>query len=419
MKNFKKNKIIAVTGTGAVTPIGNDVPAFWNNYCQKKSGISVNNRFQNENFRSQIAGLIQQFDPAAHFDPNVYRRIDRVTQLGTVAASEALRQSGLLEWQNSEWKNDAAVFVGTGVGGVITLSEESEKLRTCLPRQVNPLLMPMMLSNITGGYIAIQFGLKGANFCPTTACASGLSAIATACNYINSGLCDVAIAGGAEASIVPIIVAAFDSLKALSFTWNDNPEESSRPFCLKRSGFIIAEGAGTIVLEDYEFAKARGANILATISGWGETCDAYHMVSPAEHGEGIAAAMKKALSMASLLPEKVNHINAHATSTPLGDRLESEAINNVFGKNHEKLFVSALKSSIGHTLGASGAIALISSICMLQNKFIPAGRNSSEIDPECNVNLVKDSGKEFNIAHSIINAAGFGGHNVSVIASAA
>jgi 3-oxoacyl-[acyl-carrier-protein] synthase II len=417
MKNTNGKKEIAVTGLGAITPIGLNVKAFWNNYCQKKSGIKVNNRFDSTNFRSRVAGLIDDFNPQDHFAPNVVRRIDKVMQFGAVAASEALTQSGLLGYPDEKWKSNAAVFMGTGSGGMITLSDEMEKLRTCLPRQVNPMLMPMMLVNSTGGFIGIQFGLKGPNSCISTACASGASAVATACHYISSGMSDVVIAGGTEASIVPIIVAAFDSLKALTFDWNDKPEYASRPYCLKRSGFVIAEGAGAVVLEEYEFAKSRGAVILAKISGWGETCDAHNMVVPNENGAGLASAMQKALTMAGLSPETITHINAHATSTPLGDRVDSEAMKTVFKENRKNIIVSALKSSIGHTLGASGALALITSICMIQNKFIPPALNSSEMDPECDVALSGESGIEGEIHHSLVNASGFGGHNVSIVAS--
>jgi 3-oxoacyl-[acyl-carrier-protein] synthase II len=398
---------------GAITPIGLDVTSFWEASCAGRSNIQLIDRFDASQFNSQIASAVKDFDPLCFVTRREALHLDRCTLLTVGAATEALASSGLNG--NDDWRDRTGVVIGCGVGGIASLSEQIEVLRTSPPRFVNPFLMPMMLNNSPSGFLAIRFKFKGPSTCTTTACASGASALVVAANLIRTGQATVVLAGGAEAAITPIILAAFDSLKALATGWNHQPEAASRPFDKKRAGFVLAEGAGVLVLEERRHALDRGAPILAEIAGWGETTDAHHMFAPAPNGQGVTQAMRLAIERAHLDPGAVDYVNAHATSTPLGDEFEACAIRNVLGDRTEKVPVSAIKSLIGHTLGAAGALAAISSILSLRYGLIPATANLTDPDPACALKHVVGEPYRGSLTTALVNSAGFGGHNVSIL----
>ncbi len=404
---------VVVTGIGAVTPIGLDVQSFWEASCAGRCNTQLIDSFDTTQFNSRIAAAVKDFDPLCFVTRREALHLDRCTLLAVGAATEALANSGLNGHDN--WRERAGVVIGCGVGGVASLSEQMEVLRTSPPRFVNPFLMPMMLNNSPCGFLGIHFRLKGPSSCTTTACASGASALAVACNLIRTDQATVVLAGGTEAAITPIILAAFDSLKALATGWNHQPQAASRPFDKGRAGFVLAEGAGVLVLEERRHALDRGASILAEIVGWGETTDAHHMFAPAPQGQGIAQAMRLAIERARLDPGAVDYVNAHATSTPLGDEFEACAIRDVFGARFSKVPVNAIKSLIGHTLGAAGALAAISAILSLQHGCIPATMNLSDPDPACELNHVVSEPCRAGLNTALVNSAGFGGHNVSIL----
>ncbi|HLF24782.1 MAG TPA: beta-ketoacyl-[acyl-carrier-protein] synthase family protein [Anaerolineae bacterium] len=404
---------VVVTGVGVVTPIGLDVKSFWDAICAGRSGVRLIDAFDTSQFNSQVAGVVEGFDSQSFVTRREALHLDRCTLLAVGAATEALANSCLNG--NDAWHDRAGVVMGTGVGGVLSLSEQMEVLRTSPPRFVSPFLMPMMLNNSASGFLAIHFRLKGPSTCVSTACASGSSALSIGCNWIRAGQANVVLAGGTEAAITPIILAAFDSLKALATGWNQQPEAASRPFDAARAGFVISEGAAALVLEERCHALDRGAPILAEIAGWGETTDAHHMFAPAPNGQGVAQAMRLAIERAQLDAGAVDYVNAHATSTPLGDEFEACAIREVLGARTEQVPVSAIKSLIGHTLGAAGALAVVSAILSLQHGLMPATLNLTHPDPACRLNHVVGGPRRADLTTALVNAAGFGGHNVSIL----
>ncbi len=395
---------------GVVAPSGIGKEEFWNGLLSSKSFISKISTFDASEFRTQIAGEIKDFDPKKYMDPKSSRRYDRYTQLGVAAAKEAIEDANL----NEETLEKAGVIVASGIGGIISLEKEIKNMVNKGPSRVSPFLVPMMIADTLAGTIATIYGAKGPNFATVSACASSAHAMITAANIIQSGQADVVITGGAEAPISPISVAAFGNMKALSAR-NDEPERASRPFDVDRDGFVMGEGAGILVFESLESALKRGAKIYGEIKGYGMSADAYHMVQPDPEGRGAAAAMKKAIEMSGLPLNEIDYVNAHGTSTPVGDVAEMKAVKNVFGEDVNSIVVNSNKSQIGHLLGAAGAVEFVASILSMNNSIIPPTVNLENKDPQIEVNCVANEPLKFEIRNFISNSFGFGGHNASVL----
>lgn len=403
---------VVVTGMGAVTPLGNDVPSTWAGIREGKSGIGPLTRFDASRLTSRIAGEAREFDPAALLDHKQARRMDRFQHFAYAAAVEALRSACFTI--TPENADRVGVIMGSGIGGLGTLSDQFKVLSDRGPSRVSPFLITMMVVDLAPGLISILLGAKGPNFSTVSACATGAHAIGEAADVIRLGQADVMIAGGAEAGLVEIGLAGFCSMRALS-TRNDDPERASRPFDAERDGFVMAEGAGALILEEYEHAVARGAPVLAEIGGYGSTADASHITDPAPNGEGAARAMEMALRRAAMRPEDIGYINAHGTSTLVGDRAETAAIKQVFGGGAANLPVSSTKSMTGHLLGAAGAVEAVLSILAMREGFIPPTINYEHPDPECDLDYVPNVGREAELGAVMSNSFGFGGHNVSLI----
>ncbi|NLJ88026.1 MAG: beta-ketoacyl-ACP synthase II [Epulopiscium sp.] len=405
------NDRVVITGMGCVSPLGNSIDAFWNNIKEGKCGIDYISRFDTENFDVKLAAEVKDFDPSLYMDKREARRMDLYSQYAVAASKMAIDSSGIdLE---SICKERFGVIVGSGIGGIGTIEKEHEKLLNKGPKRVSPLLIPMIIINMAAGNIAIQFGAKGICSTVVTACATGSHAIGEAYDIIRRGRADVIIAGGSEAGITPLSVAGFSSLQALTTTVDIN--RASIPFDAERSGFVMAEGAGIVILESLEHAVKRGAKIYAEIVGYGASCDAYHITSPSEDGEGAARAMKEALKEAGISPEEVSYINAHGTSTPLNDKFETAAIKLVFGENAKNIPISSSKSMTGHLLGAAGAVESIICIKSLEEGFIPPTINYKVSDPECDLDYVPNVGRKQELKYAISNSLGFGGHNASLL----
>lgn len=407
-------KRVVITGLGAITPIGLTVDELEQSLFEGKNGIGTVTRFEaDERYASRIAGEVKNFDVTKYLARKEARRIDLFAQYGLAASFDAIADSCL----NPDSINleRAGVIASSGIGGMATLEREFFTLFEKGPARISPFFVPMLISDILPGHISIRFGFKGLNYSTVSACSSSAHAIGNAFNHIQYGDADIIIAGGAEAAITPMGLAGFSAMKALS-TRNDDPEHASRPFDAKRDGFVVAEGAGMLVLEELEHAKKRDAKIYCEIVGYAATADAYHITAPARGGEGAARAMKLALKNANLSPHEVDYINAHGTSTPLNDQAETEAIKTVFADYAHELPISSTKSMIGHLLGAGGAIELIAVVLSIQNNKIHPTINYEVPDPECDLNYVPGSAiaKEVNVA--ISNSLGFGGHNVCLVA---
>jgi 3-oxoacyl-[acyl-carrier-protein] synthase II len=404
---------IVITGMGALTPVGNNVQDFWASLVAGQSGIGIIQSFDITRFDCKIAGEVKNFEPSSGFkNPRDHRRVDRFTQLAFAATKEAVLQAGIdFSRENSE---RLGIIVGSGIGGLGSLEEQIATLIAKGPGRVSPFVIPMMISNIAAGLLAIEYGLKGPNYAVVTACATSTNAIGEAWRLIRDDEADLMIAGGSEAACTPIGIAGFASMKAMS-TRNDAPEKASRPFDKDRDGFILSEGAGIFVLEELEHAKARGANILAEVSGYGTTNDANHMTAPDPEGAGAARAMAHALKHARLTPDKIGYVNAHATSTPLGDICETKAIKRVLGDHAYKTAVSSTKSMTGHLLGAAGAVELIACVKTLETGIIAPTINLDNPDPECDLDYVPHTAREAKVEACLNNSFGFGGHNASIV----
>lgn len=402
---------VVVTGYGALCALGNNVADIWEAAVAGKSGIAPITRFDATDYGTTFAGEIKGFDAAAEIGKKESRRLDRYSQLAVVATRQAVEMSGLDVSVNAD---RTGVLIGTGVGGVETMESGIENLVTGGPRRVSPFFVPMMLANMASGNVAIDIGAKGPNFAPVSACAAGAHAIGEGVTMIRNGIADVVIAGGAEAPIARIGVAGFSSMGALS-TRNDAPEEASRPFDALRDGFVLAEGAATLVLESLEHARARGATILGEVIGYGLTDDANHMVQPAPGGEGAARAIGLALADAGLTPEQIGYINAHGTSTPLNEKLETAAVKRAFGDAAYNVPMSSTKSMTGHLLGAAGAIEGVFTLLALQNGILPPTINQTDPDPDCDLDYIPNVARAKEIDIAMSNSMGFGGHNVSLI----
>lgn len=402
---------VVVTGMGAITPIGNDVESFWQALKDKTLGIGPITYFDTADFKCKLAAEVKDFDAKAYMDPKTARRMEPFSQFAVAAAKQALDQSGIDMEKEDPFR--VGVSVGSGIGSPQAMERSEKKLLEKGPSRVEPLLVPLMICNMAAGNVAIQFGLKGKCINVVTACATGTHSIGEAFRAIQYGEADVMVAGGTEASITPIGIAGFTSLTALNTT--DDPKRASIPFDKDRNGFVMGEGAGVVVLESLEHAKARGANILAEVVGYGATCDAYHITSPAEDGSGAAKAMEFAMKDAEIMPEQVDYINAHGTSTHHNDLFETKAIRLALGDQAEKVKINSTKSMIGHLLGAAGGVEFITCVKSIQDGYVHATLGLEEPGEGCDLDYTQGDGVEMNVNYAISNSLGFGGHNASLI----
>lgn len=405
---------VVVTGCGCLSPVGNNVTETWQSLLAGRSGVDWITLFDASQHKTRFAAEVKGFDGAALFGSREARRMDRFTQFALAAALEAFAQAELES--NGLDRDRVGVVIGSGIGGISTLLAQVEEMRARGPERVSPFLIPMMIADSAPASIAIRLGLRGPNMALATACASGANAIGEAAEMIRRGVADVMLAGGAEASIVSVAIAALNVMGALS-TRNEAPQQASRPFDRERDGFVMGEGAGMLVLESLEHAQARGARILAELSGYGTSNDAYHISAPAENGAGAALSMRWALEDAGLRPEQIDYINAHGTSTPLNDKSETQAIKAVFGETAYSIPISSTKSMTGHLLGASGALEAVICVQVLQEQILPPTINYEHADPECDLDYVPNRSRRHTVRHVMSNSFGFGGHNATLIFS--
>ncbi len=400
---------VVITGMGAITPLGNTALHTWEAMLAGKSGVDKITLFDTEAFTTKIAAEVKDFDPNEHFDRKEARKLDRYTQFALVAATEAMEDSGLQLEQ--EDKDRIGVIIGSGIGGMYSFEEEHTKLITKGPRRVSPFFIPQMIGDIAAGYVSMKYNLKGPNYGTVSACATAGHALGSALRAIQYGDADIMVAGGAEASVSPMGVAGFNSMKAIS-TRNDEPQRASRPFDAERDGFVMGEGAGVLILEELEHAIARGAHIYAEFSGMSFTADAHHITAPAPGGEGAVRAMRGAIKDAGLTTEQIDYINAHGTSTGENDKNETAAIKTVFGDKAYHMSISSTKSMSGHLLGASAAIEFIAATYAVVNGQIPPTINYENPDPNCDLSYVPNTAIAHDVKAAISNSFGFGGHNV-------
>jgi 3-oxoacyl-[acyl-carrier-protein] synthase II len=408
---------VVITGMGVVTPVGNDLETFWSNLKNGVSGIHTIDAFDVTGYDCRIGGQVRDFDPKPFFkNPKDVRRTDRFTHLAMAAAKMAMADSGI-DVANLKERDRFGVMIGTGEGGLKTLQDQLRILLTKGPGRNSPFTIPMLISNMAGGVISMEFDLRGPNLCIVTACATSNNAIGESWRIIKFGDADVFLAGGAEASIVEIGLAGFSAMKALS-TRNDEPERASRPFDRDRDGFVMSEGAGIVVLEELEHAKARGAKIYCEITGYGISADAYHMTAPPPDGEGASRAMKMALEHAGISPEQVDYINAHATSTDIGDLCETRAIKQIFGEHAYKVPISSTKSMTGHLLGGAGGVEMAACALAIRDSVIPPTINLENPGEECDLDYTPDLARDKKVRVALNNSFGFGGHNATLVATA-
>jgi 3-oxoacyl-[acyl-carrier-protein] synthase II len=414
---MNNDRRVVITGLGVVTPVGNDVKTFWANLRNGVSGIRRIDAFDTTDYDSKIGGQVRDFDPKPFFkNPKDARRTDRFSQLAMAAAKMALEDSGI-DVANYKQRDRFGVLVSSGIGGLKTLQDQLTILLTKGPSRTSPFTIPMLLTNMASGLISMEFDLRGPNLCVVTACATSNNSIGEAWRIIKFGDADVFLAGGCEASIVEIGLAGFSAMKALS-TRNDEPERASRPFDRDRDGFVVSEGAGVVVVEELEHARARGAKIYCEITGYGVSADAYHMTAPPPDGEGAARSMQRALEQARLAPEQVDYINAHATSTDIGDICETRAIKQVFGAHAYKLAISSTKSMTGHLLGGAGAVEMAVCALAIRDSVIPPTINLENPDKECDLDYTPNVARERKVRVALNNSFGFGGHNATLVAAA-
>ena len=407
---------VVVTGIGVVSPVGNDLETFWNSLIQGKSGIRRYQAFDSTNFDCKIAGEIQNFEATKYFKvPKTIKRTDRFTQFAMAGAKMALDDSGIN--LDTIDRTRFGVMLGSGIGGLFSMEQEAQRLLERGPSRVSPFTIAMMISNMASGIVSMEYDLRGPNMCIVTACATANNSIGEAWRIIKFGDADGFIAGGCEATITPLGIAGFASMKALSVR-NDDPEKACRPFDRDRDGFVMSEGAGIVVLEEYESAKKRGARIYCELAGYGCTGDAYHMTAPMPEGEGAARAIQIALRHGKTNPEEVDYINAHATSTGLGDICETKAIKLALGEHSKKVAVSATKSVTGHLLGAAGGVELAASALAMKHGLIPPTINLENQDPECDLDYVPNVAREAKLSCVLSNSFGFGGHNATLLLKA-
>ena len=405
---------IVVTGMGVVSPLGLDITSLWEALKAGKSGVDRITSFDAGLFETQIAAEVKGFNPTDHLEHREARRMDRYTQFAVVASLQAVAQAKLDLANNPSEAGDVGVLIGSGIGGLTTLSAQMAVLAEKGPQRVSPLLVPMMISDAASGQVSIMLGAKGLNFCATSACSSGADAVGEACEVIKRGDARVMLAGGAEAAITPIGIAGFNSAGALSRR-NDEPQKASRPFDAERDGFVMGEGAAVLVLESLPHALKHNANILAEVVAYGATSDAYHITKPSTKGEGGAKAMHVALKKAAMQPAEIEYINAHGTSTTINDRCETLAIKTVFGDYAYHVPISSTKSMMGHLIGAAGAIEAIICVLAIQHGVIPPTINLTHPDPECDLDYVPNTARQKKVRTALSNSFGFGGHNSVLI----
>ncbi len=403
---------VVVTGIGAITPLGLDMPATWANLLRGQSGVDRITLFDASNYETRIAGEVKGFDPTVYIDRKNVRRMDRFAHFAVAASMQALQQSGLKV--TPENQDSIGIIIGSGIGGLTTLYEQTKVLLEKGPDRISPFLGPMMIADMAAAQVSIALGIKGPNMCVTSACSSGSDAIGAAYELVKHGEIQAALTGGAEAIVNPIGIAAFSALKAIS-TRNDAPQQASRPFDAGRDGFIISEGAGILMLENLDYARRRGAPILAEIIGYGASGDAFHVTQPLENGEGAARAMQTALKKAGITPEEVDYINAHGTSTQLNDKMETKAIKTVFGARAGQVPVSSVKSMLGHLIGAAGAVESGVCIYAIREGIVPPTINLTTPDPECDLDYVPNAARRVRVTTALKNSFGFGGHNSALI----
>jgi 3-oxoacyl-[acyl-carrier-protein] synthase II len=403
---------VVITGMGAVSPFGVTVDDFWSALVEGRSGVSPVTLFDASAFDVRIGGECTSFSPADHIDRKIIKRLDRFAQFALVATKEAHQGSGLDFTKEDTWR--VAVIYGSGIGGLGTLEEQHSRLESKGPGKVSAFTIPRLMSNAASGNVSIAYGLHGPAVAVSSACASATNAMGEALSYIRRNVSDIVITGGAEAALTPLALSAFAAMKALSAR-NDDPTHACRPFDRDRDGFVLSEGAGTLIFEELEHAKKRGAPILAEVIGFGSTSDADHITQPAEDGRGAAAAMRFALEDAGIAPEEVDYVNAHGTSTPIGDLAETKALKQVFGDSARNLVVSSTKSCAGHALGASGALELIATIESIRHSVVPPTINLDNPDPECDLDYCPNTARDRRIKIALSNSFGFGGHNACIL----
>lgn len=405
-----RNRVV-VTGMGAITPIGNSVDGFWNGLKEKKVGIGPISVFDTTDYKVKLAAEVKEFEGKNYMDPKTAKRMERFSQFAVAASKEALEDAGINMEKEEPYR--VGVCIGSGIGSLQSIEREYKKLLDKGPNRVNPLLVPLMIGNMAAGNVAIQFGLKGKCFNVVTACATGTHSIGEAFRSIQYGEADVMVAGGTEASITPLSIAGFGALTALSTS--QDPLRASIPFDKERNGFVMGEGAGVVVLESLEHAKARGAKIYGELVGYGATCDAYHITSPAEDGSGAAKAMEVAIEDAGIKPEDIDYVNAHGTGTHHNDLFETKAIKLALGQHAYEVSVNSTKSMVGHLLGAAGGVEFITCVKSIEEGFVHATAGLETEDEDCDLNYTKGEGVHREIQYAISNSLGFGGHNASLV----
>ncbi|MEN9406430.1 MAG: 3-oxoacyl-[acyl-carrier-protein] synthase 2 [Bacillota bacterium] len=401
---------VVITGAGVISPLSSQKEEFWAKLAAGESGIGELTAFDTDQYEVKIAGEVRDFDPTLYMARKDSKRMDRFAQFAVAAAKKAVADAKI-----SLNGDETAVYIGAGIGGLQTIEEQHSCLLAKGPRRVSPFFIPMLIGNMAAGQVALQLGLKGPNFSIVSACSTGTHAIGEAMRLLQRKEVNVVLAGGAEATILPMAVAGFSAMGALATGYNDRPQEASRPFEKNRSGFVMSEGAGVLVLERLEHALARGAHIMAELAGYGASCDAYHLTAPDKDGTGAVRSMSLAIKDAGLQPADVDYINAHGTATKYNDALETLAIKKLFKDHAYKLAINSIKSMLGHLLGASGAVEAISTALTLERGLIPPTINYQEQDPECDLNYTPNVAKKSEVKVAISNSFGFGGHNATVL----
>lgn len=404
---------VVITGWGLVTSLSNDVDDCWQRVLNGESGIHNIETFKNDDIKVNIGGDVHGWDSSGELGQKENKKLDRSSQFAMVAAGKAF-ESGNFEPNGSANAARYGCVLGSGIGGLTTISEQIERLVLKGPSRVSPMTIPKLMLNAGGGNIAIKYGLRGPNYSVATACASATNAMGNAFELVQSSICDLVVTGGTEAAMTRLGLSAFANMKALSMSDGD-PAKASRPFDKDRNGFVFSEGAGVLLFEELEYAQKRGANILAEVVGFGSSCDAGHITSPDEQGVGAAAAMQAALDNAQIGPEKIDYINAHGTSTPLGDKAETRAVKTVFGDHAHDVSISSTKSQLGHSLGASGGIELVLTVKAIRQSTVPPTINLDTPDPDCDLDYTPHTPKQREITYAMSNSFGFGGHNASII----
>jgi beta-ketoacyl-acyl-carrier-protein synthase II len=404
---------VVVTGMGVISPIGNDKESFWQGLARGTNGIDRITHFDTTNFPAQIAGEVKDFDPGQYMDKKEARRLVKFIQYAIAAAQQAVKDANISI--TGDFANEIGVVIGSGIGGIGFLEEQARNLFEKGPDRLSPFTVPYMITDMAAGMVSINLGAKGPNSCVVTACATGTNCIGEAYKIIQRGAAKAMVAGGAEAAITPLGVASFCAARALTFSHNNDPKNASRPFDAGRDGFVMGEGSGIVILEELEFAKARGAKIYAEVIGYGMSGDANHITAPAPGGEGAVRAIRAALKDANIAPEQVDYINAHGTSTELNDKFETMAIKTVFGERAKQIPISSNKSMTGHALGATGAIEIIASVLTINNSLIPPTINYETQDPECDLDYVPNKARPQAVNIAMSNSFGFGGHNAILL----